>query len=249
MDRLRAGLALALIGALLGGCATTALDAQDTAYVRGKSDFDAHRWPEAQEGLETFLTENCRTGPAAGCERAVWMKMQADLQQQRPALAVVDAERAKVLGPPSGRLTPPIAALRANAFATMESAASSGERTARLEVAFRNDVGSDCRLLSFSYGLDLDDPSDVTPANPDQTSTVFEGPLIPGDHLVTVSARFSCKFRDAHVDADVRSIYAVYATPEQPGGVLVVSRLVADPPPFAQPGDKLTFDFQPLAHP
>jgi hypothetical protein len=247
MDRLRAGLAVAIAAASLGGCATTALDAQDITYVRGKSDYDAHQWPEAAEGLETFLNERCRTGPGPGCERALWMKVQADLQLQRPALAIVDAERAKVLGPPSGRLDPPLTALRANAFSTLEAAASAVEKAARIEIAYRNDVKGDCRLSSFAYALDLDDVSDVTPKDADQMSTVFEGPMISGDHLVTASARFSCKFRDAYVDVDVRSIHAVFTTPEQPGGVLIVTRLVEDLPPLVQPSDLVTIDFRPLS--
>jgi hypothetical protein len=228
-------------------CAAVAPETKDPAYVRARSSYEAGRWSEAQDSLEAFLDNECRNGPATGCERAVWMKVQADLQVNRPALAAADADRARVLGPPREHLEPPLAALRARALTQIEAQDQAGERTAHLEASFRDEVNASCQIVAFTFSLDLD-PAQVVPLDRlDGRARLFDPAVTPGDHLLAVSARFECKLKDGTLEMLGRGSHAFLVGTEQPVKVLVRSYLRTDMLPLASLPEKLAFDFQPLS--
>jgi hypothetical protein len=243
--RLLAPLAVALMSVVTGACASTAApESKDPSYVRGSSSYAAARWSDAQDSLDAFLESSCGFGPAAGCQRAIWMKVQADLQVHRPAQAVVDADRAESLGWPTEHLEPPVAALRAQALTQIGDLDRTGARTARLEVSFRDDVG--CQVVELTFSLDLDAPEPVALDHLDGRSLLFDPMLPSGDHLLRMAAHFECAFRGGKLQMFGRSSHAFLIGPEQPTKVLVSSYLRTDAPPLAPISQRLAFDFKSL---
>jgi hypothetical protein len=243
MTRLPTPLTLALTSALLAACAHVTPESKDPTYVRGRSDYVAGRWPEAQESLGAFLESNCRSGPATGCERATWMKVQTDLQMQRPAQAVADADRGKLLGPPKEPLDPPLAALRAQAL-TQLAGLEGDQRTARLEVSFRDDTRAGCQLLAFTFALNLAAAQAVPLDRLDGRSLLFDPQVRPGDHLLMVSASFECPIKVGTAEMLRRASHAFLVDPAKPVKVLVRTYVRTDMAPLAPLPDKVAFDFQ-----
>jgi hypothetical protein len=141
---------------VLGGCATTPLDNADARYAQGVASFDAHQWLEARDQLNSFFKDECTRGghTVAGCQKAVWLRMRSDLNADLPAQAVEDATGYAALGPPREELSPSVAALKFLARARVAARWRSPDRSARVQILYRDEVGGGFHPIGVTCSID-----------------------------------------------------------------------------------------------
>ena len=233
---------LLAIGSALLGCGTTR-GSRDAAYLRGVDAFRAGHCDDAYESLVAYQRAACSSGTAgAGCQYAMWMKVQCDLMNDRPARAVVDSDQWAALGSPRPELDPPLPALREQAMTALAARWETPDRPAKLIVTFRDDTGGRYAVESVSVAVDLFPPSGM-PAADSGEATILQADLPSGDHFVTLAARFSGKLRDARFNMTKRSAQPFLS---KPGDVIRVSAraYLRDDLPLGAPPELLAIDFE-----
>jgi hypothetical protein len=211
--------ALLAIGGAPFGCAT-ARASKDSAYLRGMEAFRAGRCAEAYDDLVAYQRSSCSSGtPGAGCQYAMWMKVQCDLMNDRPARAIVDSDLSETRGgPPRPELDPPLHALREQALSALSARWQTPDRSVTLTTTFRDETGGRYLLESLSIAVDLQPALHPLPTS--QESTVLQASLPPGDHFVRLAAQFSGNVRGGRFKVTLRSAQSFLS---KPGETICVS--------------------------
>jgi hypothetical protein len=233
--------ALVAIGGALLGCGTTRAS-RDRDYLRGMDAFRAGRCAEAYDDLLAYQRSSCSSGtPGAGCQYAMWMKVQCDLMNDRPARAIVDSDQSETLGPPRPELAPPLRTLREQAMSALAARWQTTNRSVKLTTTFRDETGGRYPLESLSIAVDLEPPSHPPPTGHD--STVLQASLPPGDHFVRLAAQFSGNVRGGRFKVILRSAQSFLS---KPGETISVSAraYLRDALPLEAPPDLLAIDFE-----
>jgi hypothetical protein len=226
--------------ALVAGCA-----ANDRAmYAVGGESYLEGRCAEARDHLAKFIRTECLgSEPDDRCQEAVWMQVQCDLRESRPAQALLDANVADSLGAPAPELVPPIKALRQRALVALQAAWVSTDRSAKLDTYLRDETSDDYVLRTLSLSIDLRAPVNEDAPTTKRDQRLLETEIPPGDHALTFTAKFSGTFRGARYEMVVRSAEAFVARPHETVRVVVRTRERGDRP-LGLPPDRLAVDFE-----
>jgi hypothetical protein len=230
------------LAVVFAGCATAAtLDSTNDAYVHGLESYSAGHCAQARESLVKFRQSSCSSGtPGSGCQRATWMEVQCDLKEDRPAEAIVASNELDRLGPPRPELDPPLRTLRERAIAALRARWLSPETPVKLVATFRDDTGGRYSLDSISMSVDLLPASHAPPATHEWI--VLQTSLPPGDHFVTLTARFRGKVRGGSFQMTTRSAQTFLSKPGET--IRIAARTyLRDDLPLAAPPDLLAVDF------
>jgi hypothetical protein len=218
---------------ILGACATAPLDATDPRYVKGVQSFDAHDWPQARADLHSFLEGSCepRGMVAAGCQKALWLKMRSDLAENLPAQAVEDALGYGRPGAPRRELKPSVFDLRHAARAEVAARWASPDRSVQIAIVHDDEVGGDLRPLIVTYSIDGTQTLPVPPERWLTHDPVAYVSAPAGDHFVDVVCVYEQRYyavRAATTKAfatqpndRVVIVTTIHARPLRPGGRLV----------------------------
>jgi len=223
---------IALATTLLGACATAPLDATDPRYVKGVESFDAHDWPSARADLHSFLEASCtpRGMTAAGCQKAVWLKMRSDLAENLPAQAVEDALGYGPLGVPRRELRPSVVQLRHAARAEVAARWASPDRSVQIQIVHDDEVGGDLHPLIVTYSIDGTQTLPVPPERWLTHDPVAYVSAPAGDHFVDVV----CVYEQRYYAVRIANTKAFATQPND--HVVIVTRIRARP---LRPGGRL----------
>jgi hypothetical protein len=217
---------------MLGACATAPLDATDPRYVKGVESFQAQDWSNAREELDGFLDASCtpRGMTAAGCQKALWLKMRSDLAEHLPAQAVEDALGYGPPGRPRRELSPSVVQLRHAARAEVAAGWASPDRSVQIQIVHDDEVGGDLHPLRVTYSIDGKQTLPVPQERWLTHEPVAYVSAPAGDHFVDVV----CLYEQRYYAVRIGATKAFAAQPNE--HVLIVTRIHARP---VAPGGRL----------
>lgn len=230
-----------LATALLGGaCATAPLDAADPAYAQGVESFDANDWAEARESLDSFLKTRCQPAmAAAGCQKALWLKMRTELAAGLPAQAVQDALGYGVPGPPRRDLHPTVFELRHAARAEVAAQWASPDRSVQIEIVHQDEIARRMHPIRVTYSIDGTQTLPVPEERWLTNDPVAYVSAPAGDHFVDVV----CLYAQRYYAVRIGSTKAFTAQPNE--RVVIVTRIHTRPrAPGGRPLPIVDFDIR-----
>jgi hypothetical protein len=193
-------LATAVLGA---ACATTPIDATDPRYVKGVESFAANDWSDARTELDAFLEASCtpRQMRAAGCQKALWLKMRSDLAENLPAQAVEDALGYGPIGRPRRELSPSVIQLRHAARVEVATHWVSSDRSVQIQIVHDDEVGRAFHPLRVTYSIDGVRTLPVPEERWLTHEPVAYVSAPPGDHFVDVVCLYEQRYYAVRIGA------------------------------------------------